>query len=1118
MQNFSNSYTNELAKTRRGRTFLSFADTIANNIRPFGEAIGQSIRLANPRTQQGFQMAATKPLELQAQAYKTNDPKERQRLLQEANFFRNSVDFGKGPAVQGDLSRRNVATSAFKTGAYALTPSISGLNLGATAGLSALLGGGNEYNTGKNFADTLPFVALSQNITSPLISKFTPTTGKLSSGITGRTTQGLFNVGEGVGLNIGTGTKNNALGVGFDFLTGFAGMPFKSDLNAPVGKSFDVGRNTRTKWAKQDIDLLDSLRDVFNANRRKLNKTDINNIDDQVSRLARGYLPNDQIEKIVSKYGSNSKGAIKEMLDVLAKTATKAQDAGRVIDDNKFTLDQIKMGLVGDSASKKTKLEVGGGKFGTERFNVNQTIDNTIRDTAKRLEPEIAIKRGGTKSFEQTLNDAKKISLDDLLSGKGNQPADARVFAASAYIKDLSETIDSIRAKGPGVLPKDRAVLENAQENLDKLIIKTFGELSPESGRALKAHQYLAEVITDPQLKLKNFVARNTELYPNTEKVVAGLNQFKPEDRIGMIKYLRDAQKVDNVSKLESIWYNNILSGTSTHLANLVGNLGRTMWHLSTKPVRVGVDTLGSAVTGQPRQEFLKETMPELVGATKGFRDGVRRAVFAFKNGLRESDVAELNVPKSAFKGKLQAIETPGRLLLAGDELFRGINRNMDIYRQAASTAAQEGLKGDAYNIRVAELIDSPTSDMIKKADDIAIKLLFQDASKELSAVGGLRDFAQFDVAKLGTVRPMRFVIPFIQTPVNVAKFAVEASPLGLAQTALGAKNLTKQELNRQLASNLMGTAMTAALATYFVEGKLTARAPSGKDGDAFYEEGKLPYAVKVGDTWVQYNRLPEPLASQLTNLALLHEQFKEDPDADIAQKVTSYTSGFIRSMADRTFLSGIGDLMDAIEDPERYGKRFTQNLATGFIPGSSLVGSVARATDRTVRSPENISQALQSRVPVLSRNVPARASDIAPSGEAVRRSPAFQEFLPIKTSKETQLSPEQFTSLSSKGIVERLPNLDVNQRIEVLASIKRDNPTLYSNVKRKLLDKQQGVTKDEVKLRNSSVSNRARTIKSDLKGKSKEEILERLREYKEKGILTDSVLNELKKTSINGS
>lgn len=765
-------------------------------------------------------------------------------------------------------------------------------------------------------------------------------------------------------------------------------------------------------------------------------------------------------------------------------------------------------------AAKNEKLKVGGGEFGTERFNVNQTLDTTIRDTAKKLEPDIAAARGGTKSFEDTLNDAKKISLDDLLGNKGGHSGDAKVFAASSYIKQYSEKIDQLRALGANINPLQKAELESAQANLDKLIVKTFGEISPEAGRTLKAHQYLAEVISDPQIKLKNFVARNTNLYPQSEAVIKGLNAFDPEDKIGMIKYLRDAQKVDNISKLESIWYNNILSGTSTHIANTIGNLGRTMWHLATKPFRVAVDTAGSALTGKPREEFLKETMPELVGATKGFRDGVRRATFAFKNGIRESDVAELNVPSPAFKGKVGAvIETPSRLLIAGDELFRGINRTIEIYRQAASIAAKEGLSGTDYDRRVADLIDSPTTEMIKNANDLASKLLFQDVSKELSAVGGLRDLFKFDLPKIGTVRPMKFVIPFIQTPVNVAKFAIEASPLGFAQTAVSAKNMTKQELNRRLASNLMGTAATAALATYFVEGSLTAKAPSGKDGDAFYAEGKLPYAAKIGNTWVQYNRLPEPLASQLTNLALLHDQFKKNPDASLSEKASAYTLGFLRSMADRTFLSGIGDFMDAVEDPDRYGKNFLQNLAAGFVPGSSLVGSVARATDRTVRDPQDIGQAIQSKIPGLSQNVPARTSEVEPGGVATRKPPGYQEFIPIKTSQETPLSIEQYSKLSAKNAHERLKKLDKDEANRAYKLIKKDNPTLATSIKKLVtLDKLEATPRERKIADMVSVKDRSQEIfKEAEKLETKEEKNALIKRYKELGIATDAVIEELK-------
>lgn len=997
--------------------------------------------------------------------------------------------------------------------------------------LGGFLGGAINKATGGSFAEGVnqgvsasqTFGPVTRYVTTPAINRLVP-----SKVLSNRIGQAGANVLEGVGIDLSMGNGVRPEGIVFDAIAGLASPQF----NRPggVGKGFDVGRNRNTKWTQEDINLLDEVNDFIRMNSRKMNVTDIDNVDIVLSRLARGYLPNAVVEKLSNRYKSDSKGYVKALSRELSKVATKAEESARVIrPQDQFSLDQIKMGFVGDNKGftkvgdmgsrppgsalpevNTSKLKVGGGEYNTKRFNVDPKLDVAIRDVAQRAEPQISANRGGTKSLQQSLDEARQISLEDATKGSSKYAGDALVVAQSGWIKTLTEEIDQLRTTAP-----KSPELKIKQEQLDNLIINSLGKTSTQAGRTLKAHQYLAQAMSgDAQTQLKRVIAKNPERWPDAKKVADMLNRFDPNDKVGMIKFLQEVEKTTPLSALESIWYNNVLSNTSTHLANLIGNAGRTLWHLSTKPFRVATDVGVSKFTGQPRQEFINEVLPEYNGAVVGLRQGVRKAILAFQSGLRQSDIENLNVPEKALKGRVgSALSVPSRALVAGDELFRSMNETMEIYRSATSTAIKEGLKGEALNARVAELIDNPTPDMLKSARKLGEDLLFQNVSKELRAVGGLRDMFKIDIPKIGTVRPMRFVIPFIQVPLNVAKFGFEASPIGIGATALKGKTIPRTEFNRRMASGVLGTAITVALASLFVEDKLTGRQPKNqKEADAFYAQGKLPYAVRIGDTWVQYNRLPEPFASQLTNLAVLYDEFRDNPDASLSQKAGAYTTGMIRGLADRTFLTGIGDLMNAIEDPERYGKNFLQNIATGFIPASSLTAATARAVDPVVRDPQNLSEAVQAKIPGLSQNVTPRDSSFEPGGVAVRKTPAIQNFLPIKTSKQQDLTAKQVTQLPAKAMLKELKRFEPEQKKAILVYVKKNNPTLFYNVKRELLDRKLNTTKEEVSLRNRSVAERARTIKLELsKLNSREEKVALLKDYKSKGILTDSVISAMK-------
>ncbi len=787
------------------------------------------------------------------------------------------------------------------------------------------------------------------------------------------------------------------------------------------------------------------------------------------------------------------------------------------------------------------KLKVGGGRFALERFNVTKDVDDLIRKTAKEIEPAIKVGRRGKVSWEKTMKDAESISIAQILDRKrGQGVSDSYVAAASNHIKAISDDISSLTQKAKGLTEAgqtSKAIKTEIarQVTLYKaLMTQTFGA-SAETGRALNAHKILAKQLAQPKEVLIKEVLKDAEGYKNIDDVVNQLMKFAPEDKQGMIKFLAEVKPSSPMEKIESVWYNNILSGTSTHLVNTIGNTARTMWHLATKPMRVGTDIVQSKLKGTPREEFMREFGPEVVGTLKGFKDGVRKALFTMRTGFRVGDVETLRVPRKPLKGIFGGLYSlPSRGLVAMDELFRGINKSMDIHGGAVNQAIKEGLKGDAIAKRAAELINAPTPEMIKSADKIAEELLFQKVSTELRAIGGLRDFVKFDIPKLGTVKPLRFVIPFIQIPINVAKFGWEVMPSGVATTLIkGPGKLGQKEFSRRMASGIMGTAALATLALHFTEGKITGRAPKGKtEKDAFYAEGKQPYSVRIGDSWVQYSRI-DPLATWLTTIALWHDNFNETGEVPTTEKIQNFVVGFARGFADKTFLSGIGDLMNAIENPEQYGGSFTRRLAASLgIPWSSFLGSVVKARDRIVRKPTTIKEAMMEKIPGLAGKVPVRESEFEEGGVARRKAPGWQEFIPIKITKEKKL-PEIETYRETKklkkeakerikqeketaqNIWNEIKDLSRSEQLKKISQYKKEGritKKIYTKLKALKKGEERDWTKSEKRIYNLGPKEEAKYHWDKIKDLSSSEQKKYINDLKQRKLLTKETYEEIKK------
>ena len=174
-----------------------------------------------------------------------------------------------------------------------------------------------------------------------------------------------------------------------------------------------------------------------------------------------------------------------------------------------------------------------------------------------------------------------------------------------------------------------------------------------------------------------------------------------------------------------------------------------------------------------------------------------------------------------------------------------------ELYALAARQGIREGLTGSALRNRVSEIVANPEPAMVDKAVDFSRYATFNSKPGPFTQkVIGLRE-----ATILGNkFKPLRFVIPFINTPANIAKIGFEYSPAGFAK--LAKSGLRTPEASEVIAKATIGTLAMAGFASLAANGKLTGAAPTDPaKRDAYYRGGKQPFSVKIGDRWVQYNQ-----------------------------------------------------------------------------------------------------------------------------------------------------------------------------------------------------------------------------------------------------------------------
>lgn len=486
-----------------------------------------------------------------------------------------------------------------------------------------------------------------------------------------------------------------------------------------------------------------------------------------------------------------------------------------------------------------------------------------------------------------------------------------------------------------------------------------------EAGRALAQFRMSANSKDAPGRILAGFV--NAGGGADRLKQAAEAIITLERDPASLNRFVEAASKPKLKDKVIELWYNFLLSGPQTHAVNVLSN---TMTSLAQIPEHALAAGAGKLRTLSPRalrniedRVSFTEVAARATGLIQGAKEGMREAAFAFRTGEPRDFVTKVEAQSqkaiSGRKGEL--IRLPSRFLTAEDELFKGMARRMELSGLAIREARKEGLRGPEGRQRAAELLSNPTDEMWEKAMDYGRYVTFQrplgpHASKIAALTNGLPI--------------MKAVLPFIRTPTNLFKFAIERSPAAplLREwrqdfAAGGARR------DIALARAAVGSGLGALFAYMAEQGVITGSAPRDRNKRALMmADGWQPYSVKIGDRFYSYQRL-DPFALTIgaaADMATLGDGMSENQKAKGAALVWASILG---NLQNKTWLSGVSDLAAAMDDPERYGGSFIDRFV-GSATVPTGIAQIARTIDPTMRETDNTLDYVQSRVPGLSDNL----------------------------------------------------------------------------------------------------------------------------------------------------
>ena len=599
-----------------------------------------------------------------------------------------------------------------------------------------------------------------------------------------------------------------------------------------------------------------------------------------------------------------------------------------------------------------------------------------------------------------------------------------RIRASVRRATQLREKLHTEHSRQePKFWEKDQPVLaiEREIDFLDAEVNRLLAEYMPaasEAGRTLNALKIAAQDTMDPvtwMMRAAKIVGDPTGLDEGVKDMIVKLT--RENDKAGLMRLMRDLNVSGIAEQITTMGKAFMLSALPTHAMNLVSTAAHVIGIEEFKELPAGMMDafLVKTAIATERSKSWGGPKARLEVARQGFKQGYESAADVLKGnplvGSAEKwDQAkhQINItlarqipgfkhvpylPK-AIDSALQSFQkTVFGSLGAGDAMLSGFGLRGSLLEQARVKAINEGHKGAAFEDRWKDILENElTAKMWLEAFAAAELGTFRGRTRVSRAIVGLkRGLSEYskDTANpwpLRTAAGAAFTaaerqLPFVQTPLNVAVRAGEASPIGLGlaladivprlagkavteipvvgksiDEALGLtkkiqyKNGDQKRVMEMLGRGTVGTGYVAIGSWLYNQGIMSLGYTQEKQGQRMLT-GEDENTVKIGDEYVSAERLA-PVGNLILMGGYLARSWETTGDPDVMDPY-SFTApsklerifgfGFGpdgklritrdalleegiqaqgRIMIEQTFLTGVRELLEQVRGTEREGSK----------------------------------------------------------------------------------------------------------------------------------------------------------------------------------------------------
>ena len=600
--------------------------------------------------------------------------------------------------------------------------------------------------------------------------------------------------------------------------------------------------------------------------------------------------------------------------------------------------------------------------------------------------------------------------------------ADRRIQenGADDELKTLTSMSNRIDAK---ITANDIAVGERLIEYYSKIgdkaklqeAIQTTAMAGTQAGRTVQAlsllnHQtpqgqvtWIQRSVNKMNQELINKRGKNAEQFDFTpemqQKIMESNNQEEMNQAINEVyKELGQQVSKSRIGQIDSWRYFSMLANPKTHIRNIVGNIAMGKTQSVKNKVAGAIE--GAVAKFNPNMERTHTLKP----ASKEVKQ------FAKSDISNIADRLELNQNKYNPKSRLES----SMRTFKSDTMENTLGKLFELNEKALEAEDAWGLKS-GYVKALSEYMtannltpDTITDTQLAKARNYAVKEAKEATFHAENAIATAIN--QFSKKNKLTSFTTKAVLPFVKTPMNIAKAGLEYNPTGLIKTLtldnvkLRKGNITVNQYIDNLSKGLTGTGI-AVLGYAMAEAGILKASGGDDDKKEKFDEalGKQSYSLQIGDKtysldWLAPAGIPLFVGAEANAIDKVNKDEKSSKSSDddkkskqVIESLENWANAMTNSMSPMAEMSMISGLTSALKSYNQDSTQMIGQIGTNalksyvnqFVP--TALGQVAKTADEYERNttstktgilPKVIDQTklqVMSKIPGLRQQLPIK-------------------------------------------------------------------------------------------------------------------------------------------------